>query len=124
MIDIKEMESAPICCTTELPTLAIESKDLGSHQPYCQITFDEAFMLLKVESNWGLQLLLLLFLDPENTHLWRKYHCPAGFQFYKYDSTSSLHFYNHIVSFLVKSNVVKLETSCKVIPPPMVSVLY
>ena len=40
------------------------------------------------------------------------------------DSTASLHTENNIFSLLVKSSLVKLETSCTVILPPMVSVLY
>ena len=40
------------------------------------------------------------------------------------DSTASQHTKNHIFYFLVKSNLVKLETSCTVIILPRVSVLW
>ena len=39
-------------------------------------------------------------------------------------STASLHKNYHIFSFLVKSNLAKLETSHTVILPPKVSVLH
>ena len=39
-------------------------------------------------------------------------------------STESLHTKNHIFSFLVKSNLVKLESSHKVILPPTVIVVF
>ena len=39
-------------------------------------------------------------------------------------ATASKHTKNNIISMLVKSSLVKLETSCKVILPAMVSVLW
>ena len=44
--------------------------------------------------------------------------------FISWDSTASLHTNNTISSFLVKSSLIKLETSCTDILPPMVSVLW
>ena len=49
----------------------------------------------------------------------KKYQCPAGLQFYKYGLNCFNTYYNQCkFNFLVKSNVVKLETSCTLILPP------
>ena len=53
--------------------------------------------------------------DFDNTHRWGKYHCMALLQFTSLDSAASLRTKNNIFSFLVKSSLVKLETSCTVI---------
>ena len=45
-------------------------------------------------------------------------------QFYKFGFKCLTTYKNNIFSLLVKSSLVKLETSCTVILPPMVSVLW
>ena len=60
----------------------------------------------------------------ENTHHWGKYQCRLVSSLTSLDSTASLHTNNRIFSFMVKSNLVKLETSRTVIlPPPMIVLL-
>ena len=60
----------------------------------------------------------------ESTHCWGKYHCTASLQVYKFGFNCFTTHKNNIFSLLVKSSLVKLETSCTVILPPMVSVLW
>ena len=54
----------------------------------------------------------------------KKYHCTAGLQFYKFFFSCFTAYKNKIFSLLVKSSLVKLETSWSVILPPTVSVLW
>ena len=59
-----------------------------------------------------------------NTHRLGKYHFTAGLQFYKFGFICFAADKNNIFSSLIKSNLVKLETSCTVILPPTVSVVW
>ena len=59
--------------------------------------------------------------QPENTHHSEKYHCTYG---WSPVLRVYITFKNNIFSLLVKSSLVKLETSCTVILFPTVSVLF
>ena len=64
-------------------------------------------------------------LSREHTVGGGKYHCMYGLQVYKIRfNCFTRYMQNCIFSLLVKSSLVKLETSCPVILPPIVSVLW
>ena len=58
-----------------------------------------------------------------NTHCWESITEQLVSSFTSLDSAASLHTKNNIFSCLVKSSLVKRETSCTVILPPTLSVL-
>ena len=82
---------------------------------HCEITtqFNSVF---KMQQN-------IRLTKPENNHPWGKYHYEAGLQFYKFGFSGFTTNKNNTFSSLVKSSLVKLEISCTVILPPMVSIL-
>ena len=53
-----------------------------------------------------------------------KYHCTAGIQFYKFELSCFTAYKKNVFTLLVKSSLVKLETSFTAILPPTVSVLW
>ena len=59
-----------------------------------------------------------LKVSPENTHRWGV----SGFE--SFDSITSLHTNKNILSLMVKSNLVNLETNHTMILPPSVNVLW
>ena len=65
-----------------------------------------------------------LHVTAENTLYWVKHQCTAGAQFYKFGFSCYTTYKKNIVSSLDKSSLDALETSCTVIFPPTVSILW
>ena len=60
----------------------------------------------------------------ESTHRWGKDHCTAGLQFNKTGTDHKRTYILFLCSEPVEYKLVKLETSCTVILPPTVSLLW